>query len=80
VVDTFSLLRGGHQLKLAVDWRDMATRNNTRAYDLMVYFVTANGAGSDMPSQIVQGAQADITIHFRNFRRSRRTRGRYRGT
>ena len=66
LVDSFSLLRGAHQFKFGADWRDVATRNNPRAYDLMVYFVTANGGASGASSQIVEGAQEDITVHFRN--------------
>ena len=66
LVDSFSLLLGAHQFKFGADWRRVDTRNNPRAYDLMVYFITANGGASSIPSQIVQGAQEDITVHFRN--------------
>ncbi len=66
LVDSFGYVAGDHQFKFGVDWRDIATRNNPRAYDLMVYFITANGGASGVPAQIVEDAQQDITVFFRN--------------
>jgi len=66
LVDSFGLIAGSHQFKFGSDWRDIATRNNPRAYDLMVYFITANGGASGVPAQIVEDAQQDITVFFRN--------------
>ncbi len=66
LVDSFAYVAGAHQFKFGADWRDIATRNNPRAYDLMVYFITANGGASGVPAQIVEDAQEDITVYFRN--------------
>ena len=67
LVDSFGYVAGSHQFKFGFDVRDLATRNNPRAYDLMVYFITANGGASGVPAQIVEDAQEDITVFFRNF-------------
>ncbi len=66
VVDTFSLLVRSHQFKFGVDWRDIATRNNPRAYDLMAYFSSATGGASGTPAQVVVGDQDAITVSFLN--------------
>jgi hypothetical protein len=66
VVDSVSVFHGSHQFKFGADWRKLDTLNNPRAYDLMAYFVTANGGASGTPSQIVLGDQTEITVYVRN--------------
>ena len=66
LVDTVSLASGPHQFKFGADWRSLATLNNPRAYDLMAYFITANGGASGLTAQTTIDAQQAITVYFGN--------------
>ncbi|MFN0102470.1 MAG: carboxypeptidase regulatory-like domain-containing protein [Bryobacteraceae bacterium] len=67
VVNHFSLAEGAHYWKFGVDGRQLATRNNPRAYDQFFSFVGTAGAIFGQTAQTALGAQEDITVHVRNW-------------
>ena len=67
VVNHFSLAQGAHYWKFGVDGRQLATRNNPRAYDQFFSFVGTAGAIFGQTAQTALGAQEDITVRVRNW-------------
>ncbi len=66
VTDTFSFIKGSHQIKFGVDYRRLGTFNGPRAYDQFAYFTGGTGATSGRTSLVVVEAQDAGSIHFLN--------------
>ena len=66
LVDTVAFQSGSHLMKFGADYRRLATDNNSRAYDLFVYFASPNGAAVATSSQTTIDAQEQITVFFNN--------------